>query len=38
MHLTLSLHRALQQTPELPMTVCGPRVQTGCEVADRWPG
>ncbi|MCX4728826.1 long-chain-fatty-acid--CoA ligase [Streptomyces sp. NBC_01306] len=35
MFLTQSLHRALQQTPDLPMTICGGRVRTVREVADR---
>ncbi|MFE1234677.1 long-chain fatty acid--CoA ligase [Streptomyces sp. NPDC058745] len=35
MHLTQSLHRALQQAPDRPMTICGDRVRTTREVADR---
>ncbi|MFI9593750.1 long-chain fatty acid--CoA ligase [Nonomuraea sp. NPDC052265] len=35
MHLTQALHRALQQTPDLPATVDGGRVRTHREVAGR---
>ncbi|MFF3493266.1 long-chain fatty acid--CoA ligase [Streptomyces sp. NPDC002795] len=35
MHLTQSLHRALQQAPDRPMTICGDRVRTTREVVDR---
>lgn len=35
MHLTQSLHRALQQSPDRPMTICGDRVRTTREVVDR---
>ncbi|MGW8762920.1 acyl-CoA synthetase [Streptomyces sp. NPDC055815] len=35
MYLTQSLHRALQQAPERTMTVCGDRVRTTREVAER---
>lgn len=35
MYLTQPLHRALQQLPDAPMTVCGERVRTTREVADR---
>ncbi|MFE7243007.1 long-chain fatty acid--CoA ligase [Streptomyces sp. NPDC057580] len=35
MYLTQSLHRALQQFPDQPMTICGDRVRTTREVADR---
>ncbi|MFF0450531.1 AMP-binding protein, partial [Streptomyces sp. NPDC004609] len=34
-YLTQALHRALQQFPDGPMTVCGDRVRTTREVADR---
>ncbi|MFF8955416.1 long-chain fatty acid--CoA ligase [Streptomyces sp. NPDC014894] len=35
MYLTQSLHRALQQFPDRPMTVCGDRVRTTREVVER---
>ncbi|MFC9833736.1 long-chain-fatty-acid--CoA ligase [Rhodococcus sp. NPDC127530] len=35
MYLTLPLHRALQQRPNGIMTICGDRVRTTTEVADR---
>ncbi|MEV8372149.1 long-chain fatty acid--CoA ligase [Kribbella sp. NPDC056861] len=35
MYLTQGLHRALQQTPDALMTVCGERRQTVRQVADR---
>ena len=35
MYLTQGLHRALQQTPDAVMTVCGDRQRTFGEVADR---
>ncbi|MFB7025777.1 MULTISPECIES: long-chain fatty acid--CoA ligase [unclassified Streptomyces] len=35
MHLTQSMHRALQQAPDRPMTICGNRVRTTREVVDR---
>lgn len=35
MYLTQSLHRALQQYPDRPMTICGDRVRTTREVVDR---
>ncbi|MBV6754867.1 long-chain-fatty-acid--CoA ligase [Rhodococcus opacus] len=35
MYLTLPLHRALQQRPDAIMTICGNRVRTTTEVADR---
>ncbi|MFE1909209.1 long-chain fatty acid--CoA ligase [Streptomyces gardneri] len=35
MYLTQSLHQALQQRPDSPMTVCGDRVRTTRKVADR---
>ncbi|WP_062896100.1 acyl-CoA synthetase [Mycobacterium avium] len=35
MHLTQALHRAVQQTPDLPATVFGERVRTWRESADR---
>ena len=35
MYLTQFLHRALQQSPDIPMTICGDRVRTTRDVADR---
>ncbi|MEU0984626.1 long-chain fatty acid--CoA ligase [Streptomyces griseus] len=35
MYLTQPLHRALQQFPDRPMTICGDRVRTTREVVDR---
>ncbi|WP_042424621.1 long-chain-fatty-acid--CoA ligase [Streptacidiphilus anmyonensis] len=35
MYLTQPLHRGLQQSPDRPMTVCGERIRTTREVADR---
>ena len=35
MFLTQSLHRAVQQSPELPATICNGRVRTWAESADR---
>lgn len=35
MYLTQGLHRGVQQTPEMDMTICGRRVRTFREVADR---
>jgi acyl-CoA synthetase (AMP-forming)/AMP-acid ligase II len=35
MYLTQGLHRSVQQTPEATMTICGERVKTFREVADR---
>ncbi|MEV0699636.1 long-chain fatty acid--CoA ligase [Saccharopolyspora sp. NPDC050389] len=35
MHLTQSLHRVVQQTPDEIATICGDRVRTHREVADR---
>ncbi|BBZ34571.1 long-chain-fatty-acid--CoA ligase [Mycolicibacterium confluentis] len=35
MHLTQALHRAVQQTPDLPATVFGERVRTWAQSADR---
>ncbi|MFE0424910.1 long-chain fatty acid--CoA ligase [Streptomyces sp. NPDC058953] len=35
MYLTQPLHRALQQLPDAPMTVCGERVRTARQIADR---
>ncbi|MEU5974666.1 long-chain fatty acid--CoA ligase [Streptomyces sp. NPDC047315] len=35
MYLTQPLHRALQQFPDRPMTICGDRVRTTREVGDR---
>ena len=35
MYLTQGLHRALQQTPDAVMTICGRRKRTFREVADR---
>ncbi|MFJ8861810.1 long-chain fatty acid--CoA ligase [Streptomyces sp. NPDC102451] len=35
MYLTQSLHRAVQQSPDLPATICGDRVRSHREVADR---
>ncbi|KXF50705.1 fatty-acid--CoA ligase [Rhodococcus sp. SC4] len=35
MYLTQMLHRALQQRPDRPMTICGDRVHTTTEVVDR---
>ncbi|MEV6697470.1 long-chain-fatty-acid--CoA ligase [Streptomyces sp. NPDC051453] len=35
MYLTQSLHHALLKAPDRPMTVCGDRVRTSREVADR---
>ncbi|MEV4939725.1 acyl-CoA synthetase [Streptomyces zaomyceticus] len=35
MHLTQSLRRMLQQTPDAPLTVCGERVRTVRESVDR---
>ncbi|MEU0984637.1 long-chain fatty acid--CoA ligase [Streptomyces griseus] len=35
MYLSQALHRALQQFPDRPMTVCGNRIRTTREVADR---
>lgn len=35
MYLTQTLHRALQQAPDRPMTVCGDRTRTARQVADR---
>ncbi|MGE2716292.1 acyl-CoA synthetase [Mycolicibacterium litorale] len=35
MYLTQALHRAVQQTPELPATVFGERVRTWAQSADR---
>ncbi|MFF2503017.1 long-chain fatty acid--CoA ligase [Streptomyces sp. NPDC058067] len=35
MYLTHALHRALQQAPDRPMTICGDRVRTTREVVDR---
>jgi len=34
-YLTQFLHRALQQSPDSPMTICGDRVRTTRDVADR---
>ncbi|MCA1846249.1 MAG: AMP-binding protein, partial [Actinobacteria bacterium] len=35
MYLTQGLHRSLQQSPDATMTICGERVKTFREVADR---
>ena len=35
MYLTQGLHRSVQQTPDAIMTICGERVRTFREVADR---
>ena len=35
MYLTQSLHRAVQQSPDRVMTICGDRVRTTRQVADR---
>lgn len=35
MYLTQTLHQALQQDPDRPMTICGERVRTVAECADR---
>ncbi|MDI9974428.1 long-chain fatty acid--CoA ligase [Rhodococcus sp. IEGM 1307] len=35
MYLTQSLHRAVQQRPNQPMTVCGDRIHTSSETGDR---
>ncbi len=35
MYLSQMLHRALQQRPDRPMTICGDRVHTTTEVVDR---
>ncbi|WP_031469848.1 acyl-CoA synthetase [Sciscionella sediminilitoris] len=35
MYLTQSLHRALQQAPDAPFTLCGPRTRTAAESAER---
>ncbi|BBZ61875.1 acyl-CoA synthetase [Mycolicibacterium monacense] len=35
MYLTQALHRAVQQTPDLPATVFGERVRTWAQTADR---
>ena len=35
MYLTQGLHRAVQQTPDRPATICGDRVRTWAESADR---
>ena len=35
MYLTQGLHRAVRATPQNPMTICGGRVRTFTEVADR---
>jgi acyl-CoA synthetase (AMP-forming)/AMP-acid ligase II len=35
MYLTQSLHRAVQQTPDLTATICGPRALTYAEQHDR---
>ncbi|GAA2374199.1 long-chain fatty acid--CoA ligase [Nonomuraea africana] len=35
MYLTQGLHRAVQLTPDLPATICGDRVRTWRESADR---
>jgi long-chain acyl-CoA synthetase len=35
MYLTQSLHRSVQQRPDLPMTVCGDRIRTCAEVGGR---
>ncbi|WP_257890428.1 AMP-binding protein [Rhodococcus sp. USK10] len=35
MYLTQALHRAVQQTPDLPATVCGLRTRTWTECRDR---
>ncbi|MCR6486284.1 long-chain fatty acid--CoA ligase [Amycolatopsis sp. OK19-0408] len=37
MHLTQTLHQAVQQGPDRPMTVFGDRVRTVAEVAERVP-
>ena len=35
MEITQALHRAAQQTPDLPATICGDRVRTWAECLDR---
>lgn len=35
MYLTQGLHRAVQQTPDAPMTICGGRTRSVREVAER---
>ncbi|MEU3607625.1 long-chain fatty acid--CoA ligase [Streptomyces sp. NPDC035033] len=35
MYLTQFLHRVVQQYPDRPLTICGDRIRTGRQVADR---